>query len=126
MKVFVLNKHGNPLMPTTPRKARLLLKEKKAEIVSHAPFTIGLVYGSSGYKQEVKLGMDEGRRQIRKQRYPIQPHDVVKYNGKFYRAGGIQNKGKYLKMSDGTANLVKNLKNIEVVFHQKALVLLYE
>lgn len=328
MKVFVLNKHGKPLMPTTPRKARLLLKEEKAKIVSHSPFTIRLLYGSSGYKQKVKLGIDagyktigfsavsqkdelvsgevkllenqserirdravhhigywkkdrtdrpenlitlcskchspanhnqkgslygweptvapfrgetfmsqvrwrlvnklehcrhtygyqtkskridlelekthyndafviaggqrqnrtevlifqekrknnrclekfydakfidigsgkkvggadlpcgrvkrnkshekngenlkkyrgkkvsKGRRQIRKQRYPIQPHDVVKYNGNFYRAVGIQNKGKYLKMSDGTDKIVKNIKDIEIVFHQKTLVLI--
>ncbi|MTU12336.1 RRXRR domain-containing protein, partial [Parasutterella excrementihominis] len=30
MKVFVLNKRGKPLMPCSPAKARLLLKEKKA------------------------------------------------------------------------------------------------
>ena len=28
--VYVLNKHGNPLMPCSPRKARLLLKQKKS------------------------------------------------------------------------------------------------
>ncbi|NWH06950.1 RNA-guided endonuclease IscB [Desulfobacter latus] len=68
--------------------------------------------------------VSKGRRQIRKQRYPIQPHDVVKYNGNFYRAVGIQNKGKYLKMSDGTDKIVKNIKDIEIVFHQKTLVLI--
>ena len=35
MFVFVLNKHGEALMPCKPRKARLLLKEKKAKIVSY-------------------------------------------------------------------------------------------
>ncbi|WP_417569845.1 RRXRR domain-containing protein, partial [Parasutterella excrementihominis] len=30
MRVFVLNKRGKPLMPCSPAKARLLLKEKKA------------------------------------------------------------------------------------------------
>jgi hypothetical protein len=43
MKVFVLNKHGEPLMPTTPRKARLLLEEGKARIAGREPFTIQLV-----------------------------------------------------------------------------------
>jgi len=34
MKVYVVNKDGRPLMPTTPRKARLLLKEGKAKIIA--------------------------------------------------------------------------------------------
>lgn len=60
MKVFVVNKHGRPLMPTSPRKARLLLQEGKAKIAGREPFTIQLVYGSSGYKQPVSLGVDAG------------------------------------------------------------------
>ena len=60
MKVFVINRHKKPLMPTTPRKARLLLKSGKATIVKRTPFTIQLVYGSSGYTQEVKAGIDAG------------------------------------------------------------------
>ncbi len=64
MKVFVLNKHGKPLMPTNPRKARLLLKGGKAKIIKHAPFTIQLNYGSSGYKQPITLGVDAGYQNI--------------------------------------------------------------
>jgi hypothetical protein len=60
MKVFVLNKYGKPLMPTTPRKARLLLKQGKAKVAGREPFTIRLVYGSSGYKQPITLGVDGG------------------------------------------------------------------
>jgi hypothetical protein len=60
MKVYVINKHGRPLMPTTPRKARLLLKRGKAKIFGRDPFTIQLVYGSSGYTQPVDLGIDAG------------------------------------------------------------------
>ena len=41
-RVFVLNMRGEPLMPTTQRKARILLKEKKAKIVKYNPFTIQL------------------------------------------------------------------------------------
>jgi len=44
--VYVLNKHGEPLMPCSPRKARLLLKQKKACVVKRTPFTIKLLYGS--------------------------------------------------------------------------------
>ena len=64
MPVFVLNKHGKPLMPCKPRKARILLKEKKAKIVSYEPFTIQLLYGSSGYKQETTVGIDTGAKNI--------------------------------------------------------------
>ena len=64
MLVYVLNKHGEPLMPCKPRKARLLLKEKRAKVVKRTPFTIQLLYGSSGYKQEVSIGVDAGTKHI--------------------------------------------------------------
>ena len=60
MLVYVINKHGKPLMPCKPRKARLLLKNKQAKILKYEPFTIQLLYGSSGYKQKVSLGIDAG------------------------------------------------------------------
>lgn len=60
MNIYVINKHGRPLMPTTPRKARLLLKAGKAVIHSRTPFTIQLVHGSSGYTQPATLGIDAG------------------------------------------------------------------
>src|SRR5436190_23825208 len=62
--VYVLNCHGQPLMPCQPRKARLLLKEGKAKVVKMVPFTLQLLYGSSGYKQEVSLGIDAGTHHI--------------------------------------------------------------
>jgi len=64
MKVYVLNKHNNPLMPCTPRKARLLLRDKKAKVVKKYPFTIQLLYGSSGYRQPITLGIDTGSKTI--------------------------------------------------------------
>lgn len=60
MLVYVLDRHGRPLMPCKPRKARLLLKEGKARVVRVAPFTIQLLYGSSGYRQPVYAGRDRG------------------------------------------------------------------
>ena len=62
--VYVLNKHGNPLMPCSPRKARLLLKQKKACVIRRTPFTVKLLYGSTGYKQPVTLGVDAGSKHI--------------------------------------------------------------
>jgi len=64
MIVFVINKHGEALMPCSTRKARLLLKDKKAKIISYEPFTIQLLYGSSGYKQNITIGVDLGSKHI--------------------------------------------------------------
>lgn len=63
-KVYVLNKHGHPLMPCSPAKARHLLDDGKAKVKKRTPFTIQLVFGSSGYTQEVILGVDAGSKTI--------------------------------------------------------------
>lgn len=64
MKVLVINKHGQPLMPTTPKKARILLQESKAKIIGRDPFSIQLIHGSSGYKQRISLGIDTGYKHV--------------------------------------------------------------
>ena len=64
MLVFVINKHGEPLMPCSPRKARILLRESKARVVNRTPFTIQLLFGSSGYRQPVALGVDSGSKTV--------------------------------------------------------------
>lgn len=64
MVVFVKNKHGKPLMPCSERKARLLLKDKKAKIIDYKPFTIQLLYGSYGYTQPTNIGIDLGAKHI--------------------------------------------------------------
>ena len=66
MLVHVKNKHGKPLMPCSPRKARILLKEGKAKPVKGKTgyFTIQLLYGSSGYKQEIVVGIDTGAKRV--------------------------------------------------------------
>jgi len=51
-------------MPCSQRKARLLLKLRKAKIYCYEPFTIQLLYGSSGYKQDVTVGIDTGAKYI--------------------------------------------------------------
>ena len=66
MLVHVLSKDGKPLMPCHPAKARILLKEGKAKPykgkIGH--FTIQLLYGSSGYKQEIVVGIDTGAKRV--------------------------------------------------------------
>lgn len=64
MLVYVLNKDGKPLMPCKPSRARKLLKNNKAKVVKKEPFTIQLLYGSSGYKQNIVLGVDAGSKHI--------------------------------------------------------------
>jgi len=64
MLVFVLNKHKKPLMPCLPAKARRLLIKGLAKVISKKPFTIKLLFGSSGQKQEVIAGMDTGSKTI--------------------------------------------------------------
>jgi hypothetical protein len=59
---------------------------------------------------------------VRRQRYKIQPKDLVIFEGKQYQAVGMQNKGAYLKMTDGLKAIVKSVKKIERVFHQKGVI----
>jgi len=60
MLVFVVSNSGRKLMPCGSRRARLLLKEDKAKVIKRTPFTIQLIYGSTGYVQPVKVGVDKG------------------------------------------------------------------
>jgi RRXRR protein/HNH endonuclease len=62
MKVFVLSKEGKPLMPTTPRRARVWLKAKRARIVRQDPFTIRLRFATKAHVQAAKVGVDTGSR----------------------------------------------------------------
>ena len=64
MVVYILNKHGKPLMPCSPCKARKLLRQGKAKVKRTEPFTIQLLYGSSGYTQDITLGIDAGSKHI--------------------------------------------------------------
>lgn len=62
--VYVLNKYGHPLMPCSPSKARHLLNNKAAIVKHRTPFTIQLLYGSSGYTQNIILGVDAGSKTV--------------------------------------------------------------
>jgi len=58
--VYVISQSGKPLMPTTPRKARLLLKAGKAKCIRRTPFTIKLLYETTEYTQPITHGVDMG------------------------------------------------------------------
>jgi 5-methylcytosine-specific restriction endonuclease McrA len=62
--VYVLNMRRQPLMPTTPRRAKLLLKDRKATVKGRCPFTIQLRYATGENKQPIKLGVDIGFKNI--------------------------------------------------------------
>ena len=64
MRVFVKNMRGEPLMPCSPRKSRLLLKEGKAKVVDYKPFTIQLTYATGETKQDVSVGIDSGAKYL--------------------------------------------------------------
>lgn len=51
-------------MPCSQRKARLLLKEGKAKIISYKPFTIQLNIVTGETTQEIHLGIDTGAKHI--------------------------------------------------------------
>lgn len=60
MKVYVQNAHGKPLDPTTPARARLLIKRRRANVLSRIPFVIRLREQKTGYTSKVTLGVDSG------------------------------------------------------------------
>lgn len=62
--VYVLNKRGFPLMPTTQARSRRLLKGGKADVVKRFPFTIQLTGASGENKQALTLGVDAGYKTV--------------------------------------------------------------
>lgn len=60
MRVYVINKNGNPLMPCKPAKARHLLQDGKAKVVKRNPFTIQLLWDCEENVQEIRCGIDKG------------------------------------------------------------------
>ena len=63
--VYVLDKEGEPLMPTERCGwVAYALKHGEAKVVRYEPFTIRLLRESTRYLQEVTLGVDVGSRHI--------------------------------------------------------------
>lgn len=58
--VFVLAMDGTKLMPTSPKKARILLKKKEAKIFKYDPFAIKLTRESEHNVQGVEMCVDTG------------------------------------------------------------------
>ena len=63
--VYVLNKYGEPLMPTTRYgRVRRLLRKGLVVVVDYRPFTIQLTYVTPNGVQEVSLGVDAGTKHV--------------------------------------------------------------
>lgn len=60
LRVPVINMRGESLMPTTPAKARHLLKQGKAKVIRCNPFVIQLNYATGEATQPITLGVDAG------------------------------------------------------------------
>lgn len=57
----------------------------------------------------------------RKQRYPIQPKDIIEYDGKKYAAIGTHNKGtRVIFWLDGKKKSV-SIKKVKIIFHQRTM-----
>lgn len=64
LRVFVLNQRTQPLMPCSPRRARVLVKQGRAKVVKRTPFTIQLVTATGEATQLINLGVDAGYKTI--------------------------------------------------------------
>ena len=66
MFVYVLDKNGQPLMPTSRfGKVRRMLRDKKAKVVKSCPFTIRLLYEpETKIVQDIILGVDTGSKHV--------------------------------------------------------------
>ena len=51
-------------MPTTPRRARVFLKAKRAAVVRREPFTIRLRFATKAHVQEIVVGVDTGSQDV--------------------------------------------------------------
>jgi hypothetical protein len=64
---------------------------------------------------------------IRKQRYQLQPHDLVTYDGKLCKVKGVFNYGKWIRLSDSNGTVVNtNIKNVKLLKYGKGLVFTYK
>lgn len=63
---------------------------------------------------------------IRRTRYEIQKGDLVRYNGKIYRSGGVSSYGRQIYLIDKNGERsMANTKKIEILRHEKGLILSY-
>ena len=59
-RTFVLSKEGNPLMPCSNARARILIRKGRGKVYRFFPFTIQLIDRASGDVQPVTIKLDPG------------------------------------------------------------------
>ena len=64
MLVYVVSSNNKPLMPCKAAKARKLLRDGRAEVVSRTPFVVRLLWDCEEGTQSVTLGVDSGYNQV--------------------------------------------------------------
>ena len=61
-------------------------------------------------------------RSIRKEKYPLSPKDLIKYEGKICEVKGMFNYGKWVRMKDSEGNTINsNVKKVELIKYRKGL-----
>jgi len=64
---------------------------------------------------------------IRRQRYQLQPYDLVTYNGKRYKVKGVFNYGRWVRLCDSQGAVVNtNIKQVELLKYGKGLVFTFK
>lgn len=80
---FVVARDGTPLMPCrNPKKVRRLLKEERARVFRHDPFTIQLLYESEKHefvREELTLLSDEKQKHMAQVRYRRQRRNRLRH-----------------------------------------------
>jgi len=64
---------------------------------------------------------------IRRQKYELQPHDLVIYEGKLYHVKGVFNYGTWVRLCDSHGDVVNaNIKKVELVKYGKGLLFTFK
>ncbi len=72
--------------------------------------------------RSIQLNRKGYKLSIRRQRYALQPNDIVKYGGVIYKVKGVFNKGLYVRLTDHAKKVINaNIKNVEVICYGKGL-----
>jgi 5-methylcytosine-specific restriction endonuclease McrA len=79
------------------------------------------------HNRSLQLNRKGFKPSIRRQRYQLQPHDLVSYNGKRYKAKGVFNYGQWVRLRDSHGAVVNtNIKKVELLKYGKGLVFMFE
>ena len=72
--------------------------------------------------RSIQLNRKGFKPSIRKQRYSLQPKDLVRYDKKVCRVKGVFNYGKWARLIDGIGNIINsNIKNVELICYGKGI-----